>query len=253
MLVRQGSHRNEKIDRGLAASLAAIAGALNASAFYAVGFFSANMTGNVSTLSDHLAVGQWLSALFYGGIVVAFVLGAAASTLIVNEGRRRNVHAIYAYSILTEAFLLAILGCADLWLLTEWRVPVLILGLAFLMGLQNAVVTRISDARVRTTHVSGMATDLGIELGIAFDVLRGREPATEARHNLTKLRLHLYTIVAFLVGGMLGVVVYRAVGGYLLILAAILLTVIALDAIWRARAMLTARNKIVGKNAGEEA
>jgi uncharacterized membrane protein YoaK (UPF0700 family) len=185
--------------------------------------------------------------------VVAFVLGAAVSTLIVNEGRRRNVHAIYAYSILTEAFLLAILGCADLWLLTEWRVPVLILGLAFLMGLQNAVVTRISDARVRTTHVSGMATDLGIELGIAFDVLRGREPATEARHNLTKLRLHLYTIVAFLVGGMLGVVVYRAVGGYLLILAAILLTVIALDAIWRARAMLTARNKIVGKNADEEA
>lgn len=144
MLVRQGSHRNEKIDRGLAASLAAIAGALNASAFYAVGFFSANMTGNVSTLSDHLAVGQWLSALFYGGIVMAFVLGAAVSTLIVNEGRRRGVHAIYAYSILAEAMLLAILGCADLWLLAAWRVPVLVPGLAFLMGLQNAVVTRIS-------------------------------------------------------------------------------------------------------------
>lgn len=253
MLVRQGSHRNEKIDRGLAASLAAIAGALNASAFYAVGFFSANMTGNVSTLSDHLAVGQWLSALFYGGIVVAFVFGAAVSTLIVNEGRRRNVHAIYAYSILTEALLLAILGCADLWLLTEWRVPVLILGLAFLMGLQNAVVTRISDARVRTTHVSGMATDLGIELGIAFDILCGRELLAEARHNLIKLRLHFYTIAAFLIGGVLGVIVYRAVGGYLLILAAVVLMVIALEAIWRARAMLTARNKGVGKNADGKA
>lgn len=235
MLVRQGSHRNEKIDRNLAASLAAIAGALNASAFYAVGFFSANMTGNVSTLSDHLAVGQWLSALFYGGIVVAFVLGAAVSTLIVNEGRRRNVHAIYAYSILTEAALLTILGCADLWLLSIWRVPVLILGLAFLMGVQNAVVTRISDARVRTTHVSGMATDLGIELGTAFDILLGREPAIDARHNYTKLRLHLYTITSFLAGGILGVIIYRAVGGYLLILAAGLLTMIALDAIRRAK------------------
>ncbi|MGO8462711.1 DUF1275 family protein, partial [Rhizobium ruizarguesonis] len=50
----------------------------------------------------------------------------------------------------------------------------LVPGLAFLMGLQNAVVKRISDARVRTTHVSGMATDLGIELGIAFDILCGR-------------------------------------------------------------------------------
>ncbi|AVA25490.1 YoaK family protein [Rhizobium sp. LEGMi198b] len=240
MLVRQGSHRNEKIDRGLAASLAAIAGALNASAFYAVGFFSANMTGNVSTLSDDLAIGQWLSALFYGGIVVAFILGAAVSTLIINEGRRRNVYAIYAYSILTEAGLLALLGCADLWLLAIWRVPVLVLGLAFLMGVQNAVVTRISDARVRTTHVSGMATDLGIELGIAFDILCGREPKTEARHNLTKLRLHLYTIAAFLIGGILGVVIYRAVGGYLLILAAALLTMIALDAIRRAKSTLSA-------------
>ncbi|MGO7092992.1 YoaK family protein [Rhizobium leguminosarum] len=235
MLVRQGSHRNEKIDRSLAASLAAIAGALNASAFYAVGFFSANMTGNVSTLSDHLAVGQFLSALFYGGIVVSFVLGAAVSTLIVNEGRRRNMHAIYAYSILTEAALLAILGCADLWLLSAWRVPVLILGLAFLMGIQNAVVTRISDARVRTTHVSGMATDLGIELGTAFDILLGREPTAEARRNQTKLRLHLYTISSFMAGGILGVLIYRAVGGYLLILAAGLLTAIALDAIRRAR------------------
>jgi uncharacterized membrane protein YoaK (UPF0700 family) len=167
--------------------------------------------------------------------VVAFVLGAATSTLIVNEGRRRNVHAIYPYSILTEATLLALLGGADLWLLAAWRVPVLVLGLAFLMGLQNAVVTRISDARVRTTHVSGMATDLGIELAIAFEILCGREPEAESRHNRTKLRLHLYTIAAFLLGGILGVIIYRIIGGYLLILAAGLLTMIALDAIRRAR------------------
>jgi uncharacterized membrane protein YoaK (UPF0700 family) len=234
MLVRQGSHRTEKIDLSLAASLAAIAGALNASAFYAVGFFSANMTGNVSTLSDHLAVGQWLSAAFYGGIVIAFVMGAVASTLIVGEGRRRRIHAIYAYGILIEAILLAVLGCADLWLSAAWRVPAVVLGLAFLMGMQNALVTRISDARVRTTHVSGMATDLGIELAIAFDVLRGREPDVDAEHNLSKLRLHLSTIAAFLAGGVLGVLIYRSIGGYLLILAAVLLMGIALDAVGRA-------------------
>jgi len=243
MLIRQGSHRNEKIDRGLAAFLAAIAGALNASAFYSVGFFSANMTGNVSALSDHLAVEQWLSGLFYGTIVVAFILGATTSTLIINAGRRHNVHAIYAYSILTEAVLLAVLGCADLWLLDAWRVPVLILGLAFLMGLQNAVVTRISDARVRTTHVSGMATDIGIELATALDILLGRETLSDARHNLNKLRLHLYTILSFLLGGIVGVAVYRAVGGYLLLLAAVLLFAIALDAILRAKKIANIRRE----------
>ncbi|MGR4847140.1 hypothetical protein ACIPSK_31790 [Rhizobium sp. LARHSG275] len=38
---------------------------------------------------------------------------------------------------------------ADLWMMANWRVSLLVLGPAFLMGLQNATVTRISDARVR--------------------------------------------------------------------------------------------------------
>ncbi|OWK22720.1 hypothetical protein AJ87_44530 [Rhizobium yanglingense] len=99
------------------------------------------MTGNISTFSDHIAVGAWISAVFYLAIIVTFILGATVSTLLINAGRRRNIHAIYAYSILTEGISLAILGCADLWLLGEWRAPVLVIGLAFLMGLQNAVVT----------------------------------------------------------------------------------------------------------------
>ena len=127
------------------------------------------------------------------------------------------------------------LGFADLWLLGTWRVPVLVLGLAFLMGLQNAVVTMISDARVRTTHVSGMATDIGIELGIAFDILLGREHESDAAHNRSKLRLHLFTISAFLLGGVAGVVLYRAIEGRLFIVAAMTLFVIAMLGISRAR------------------
>ncbi|AJD45406.1 DUF1275 domain-containing protein [Rhizobium sp. SEMIA 4085] len=235
MLIRQGHERNEQIDRKLASCLAAIAGALNAAAFYAVGFFSANMTGNISTFSDHIAVGAWISALFYLAIIVTFIMGATVSTLLINAGRRRNIHAIYAYSILTEAILLAVLGCADLWLLGEWRAPVLVIGLAFLMGLQNAVVTRISNARVRTTHISGMATDVGIELGMAFDILRGRERASEAQYDRAKLLLHVQTILAFLFGGIVGVVVYRAAGGLLLIATAALLLTIAMAGIFRVR------------------
>ncbi|QPB23024.1 YoaK family protein [Rhizobium sp. 007] len=235
MLIRQGHERNEQIDRKLASCLAAIAGALNAAAFYAVGFFSANMTGNISAFSDHIAVGAWISALFYLAIIVTFILGAAVSTLLINAGRRRNIHAIYAYSILTEGILLAILGFADLWLLGEWRAPVLVIGLAFLMGLQNAVVTRISNARVRTTHISGMATDVGIELGMAFDILRGRERPREAQYDRAKLLLHVQTILAFLFGGILGVLVYRSAGGLLLIATAALLLAIAMAGIFRVR------------------
>lgn len=233
MLISQGTARNERINLKLACSLALIAGALNAAAFYAVGFFSANMTGNVSALSDHLATQQWGPGFFFLSIVITFIFGASVSTLLINAGRRRGIAGIYAYSILVEAFFLAILGTADIWLFTTWRAPMLTLGLAFLMGLQNATVTRISDARVRTTHVSGMATDIGIELGVAFDIIRGREPNSHAAENRTRLKLHFWTIAAFLVGGILGVIVFRLIGSYLLLACAALLFLIVADGLRR--------------------
>jgi uncharacterized membrane protein YoaK (UPF0700 family) len=95
---------------------------------------------------------------------------------------------------------------------------VLILSLSFLMGLQNAVVTRISNARVRTTHVSGTSTDIGIELAMLFDVLRRKESPKDAPLYLERLRLHTYTILAFLVGGVAGIWLWHLLNYYFLVL-----------------------------------
>src|SRR3546814_11069669 len=134
----------------------------------------------VSSRSDPCSLVEWLIGAFYLTILLAFLGGADVSTLLINAGRLRQVHSIYAFSIFTEGGLFALLGFADLWLPAAFRGPVLILGLSFLMGLQNAVVTRISDARVRTTHISGMSTDIGIELGMLLDIARGREHDADA-------------------------------------------------------------------------
>ena len=92
------------------------------------------------------------------------------------------------------------------------------------MGLQNAATTRISDARVRTTHVSGMATDIGLGLAsLAF----GNGPQ--------RLRLHLATLAAFLLGGIAGVVIYLAIGGWLFCVTALLLILIATPEARRAK------------------
>jgi uncharacterized membrane protein YoaK (UPF0700 family) len=237
MLVREGDERNETIDLWLACCLAGIAGALNAAAFYAVGFFSANMTGNISILSDHLALSQWATGLFYAAIFLVFIGGAVSAALMISAGRRRGMRHIYAYGILIEAILLTVLGGADLWLTDHWRATCVVLGLAFLMGFQNAVGTRISGARVRTTHVSGLATDIGIELAAAIDMLRGRETDDDAAPNLGKLRLHVCTVLSFLLGGVAGVVLYRAVGGYMIMLSGAILGAIAMSAIAQSRRM----------------
>jgi uncharacterized membrane protein YoaK (UPF0700 family) len=233
MLIQQGEARSEDIDRRLAGTLAAVAGALNAAAFHAVGFFSANMTGNVSALSDHLALGNLSTAIFFAAIVSLFIGGAAVSTLLINAGRRRQVFGIYAFSILTEAILLALLGCALLWLPGVHRGATLVFGLSFLMGLQNAVVTRISDARVRTTHVSGLVTDIGIELAMLLDIARGRELGSDAPQYRSRLRLHSQTVAAFLAGGVGGVLIYQRVGDLLLLGMATILFGLALNGLIR--------------------
>jgi uncharacterized membrane protein YoaK (UPF0700 family) len=235
MLVRQGEARGEAVDQKLAGVLAGIAGAINTAAFEAVGFFSANMTGNVSLLSDHIAAANFRTSAFFLAVVASFIGGSAASTLLVNFGKRQNCRAIYAYNILIEGLLLGVLGIADPCLPLALRGPSLILGLSFLMGLQNAVVTQISGARVRTTHVSGLATDLGIGLGMLFDTFRGKEPIETRLHYVSRLRLHGVTICSFLFGGVVGVLLYRAAGGMLFLLAAGVLSALATVEIFRAR------------------
>ncbi|HEX7813691.1 YoaK family protein [Dyella sp.] len=235
MLIGQGSSRTDATDRRLACMLAAVAGGLNTAAFYAVGFFSANMTGNVSALSDHAARGDWMVGAFYLLIVVLFVLGAAISTLLINAGRRHGRRGIYALVIALEGALLALLGGVEAIVEAARQGTWMILGLSFLMGLQNAVVTRISDARVRTTHVSGMSTDIGIELAVLLDVLRGKESADNTGPYRSRLRLHVQTVLSFLLGGVVGVLLYQVMGYKLLFVAAAILLMMVGEAFWRLR------------------
>jgi uncharacterized membrane protein YoaK (UPF0700 family) len=66
-------------------------------------------------------------------------------------------------------------------------------------GLQNAMTSTYSGAVVRTTHVTGLFTDLGIMLGLK---LRG-QPADRRR-----ILLYLTLIGGFIGGGVLGALGY---------------------------------------------
>ena len=230
MLIQQGSGRSEAIDLRLACTLAGVAGSLNAAAFYAVGFFSANMTGNVSTLSVDAATGHWQKGLFYLTILLAFVTGAGISTTIINAGQRRDMSRIYALTVLLEAVLLIILGGADLWLSGQWRVPTVVLGLSFIMGLQNAMITKLSGAEIRTTHMTGIVTDIGIELGKLFywNSSRGGPAEPVVLANRAKLKVHGTMLVMFFVGGVTGALGFKHIGYAATIPLAGLLIVLAI-------------------------
>ncbi|MBB3306713.1 MULTISPECIES: YoaK family protein [unclassified Enterobacter] len=233
MLITAENTRTFNTDIRLACTLAAVAGALNTAAFETVGFFSANMTGNVSSLSDHLAKANLHVGLFFLLIVLLFIAGSSVSTLIINSGRRRQIRGIYAINILIEGIALLVLGVIESWFRFNGSGVLLVLSLSFLMGLQNAVVTRISNARVRTTHVSGTATDIGIELAMLFDVLRRKESPKDAPLYIERLKLHFYTVLAFLGGGVLGIWLLQWMSYLLLMVIGALLSVLALYALKR--------------------
>ena len=90
------------------------------------------------------------------------------------------------------------------------------------MGMQNATITKISGARIRTTHATGMITDIGIELGreISGRAFPGRQVAADRR----KLGIHLRLVGAFLGGGLVGALGFSRLGfAFALPLSAVLL------------------------------
>jgi uncharacterized membrane protein YoaK (UPF0700 family) len=92
-------------------------------------------------------------------------------------------------------------------------------SLLFAMGLQNSLVTTISSASVRTTHLTGLFTDLGIELSQLFFY-----KAKKQKHKLrSSIKLRFTIISFFFIGGIIGGVLFSKIGIHSLIFAAITL------------------------------
>lgn len=225
---RLTSHeRSPRSIRHLGYALAFIAGAANAGAFLAVRLYTSHMTGIVSSLADHIALGEFALALAACGAIISFLLGAMTSAIMINYGRRRALRSQFALPLLLEALLFLLFGLMGLTLsdLEGLFVPVTVMLLCFTMGLQNAVITKISGSVVRTTHMTGIITDLGIELG---KLIYWNQTSTDADARVMADRARLATLgllfVFFLGGGVIGAVCFKQIG-YLatLPLAAILI------------------------------
>ena len=162
-----GHQRTRRANRQLGLLLAGVAGAINAGGFLAIQRYTSHMTGIVSGVADDLALGHGGLALAGVLLVAVFIGGAITTTVLINWARRRRLHSEFALSLLLEAGLLLAFGLlgANLAHTSALLVPATAAVLCFIMGLQNAMVTKISQAEVRTTHMTGVITDLGIELG----------------------------------------------------------------------------------------
>src|SRR4051812_32276686 len=150
----------------LAATLAWVGGYTNLVTFLACGTVTSHVSGTASFLGRDVFNGLWGPAGFAVFLLTMFFLGAAVSGFSTEFGRRRGWESIYVLPVIIEATLLGMFAM----LLELWKTPLdappsalyWMAGLASAaMGLQNATITRISSGTVRTTHVTGVLTDLG--------------------------------------------------------------------------------------------
>lgn len=180
------------------AVLAFIAGMINA-----VGFMSfqhqgvTHLTGTTTLVGIAVATRDGLKALHLLGIIAAFLAGATFSGFLIQDSTLR-LGRRYGVALLAESALLF----AAVPLLGHH----LLLGACLAScacGLQNAMASTYSGATLRSTHVSGAFTDMGIFLG---HFLRG-VPVDGKR-----ARLCLVLTGSFFTGGVAGAVAFGSFG-----------------------------------------
>ncbi len=194
--------------------------ALHAGYVNAIGYLSSHraglthVTGQVTRIGIELGDTRWHEALSALLLVSWFFFGAALSGLLIPRTELTEKGARYAIALLVEAGLLVAAT-----LLThfghDWAINLVALG----AGMQNAMASSYAGTVVRTTHVTGIVTDLGLMLGHA---LRGSRP--ERQHVLLLAGL----LGSFLSGGVLGAVALPRLHEWSLLLPAGTLTVSAL-------------------------
>lgn len=193
---------------GGGAFLACCAGCINA-----VGFLSmqhqaiTHVTGTVSMLGVDLALGDWPQVIHTGEVFLAFFAGCVLSGLIIrNSVLRRD--APYGMALVLESLLLVLAA----WLFNRGSATGCHVA-ALACGLQNAMASTYSGAVIRTTHVTGMITDLGIAVG---QVVR--------RESFDRRRAGLYSLLlsGFFIGGVSGAAGFQHIGYNVLFFPAIL-------------------------------
>jgi uncharacterized membrane protein YoaK (UPF0700 family) len=204
MLRHIGAKRTYKHNVKLASLLCITAGFINAAGFLGFSVLTTNVTGHAALFAERLAMQDWRTARVVALWMFLFLAGAFISSLIVSIiGRNRRFS--YVIPILIELTILmgvAIFGYRyDHSLVAR---EIFAGSLLFAMGLQNSLVSIVSGAVVRTTHLTSTFTDLGIELAQLL-----RKDAEINALLKAKIKLRLAIIFFFMGGALAGAYLFR--------------------------------------------
>lgn len=220
MFRHHGKTRTLNHNKKIASLLSFVAGMVNVAGFLSVQRLTTNVTGHFAFFIDEVFKMNFSASFIYFLYFLFFFLGSFVSNFLIELIHKKDDRYIYFIPTLIEIIILIAIALGGAFLI-EKSPNLIAIILLFAMGLQNALVTRISGALVRTTHLTGLFTDLGIEIS---QLIFYKEPQQRSTLRGT-IKLRFRIILFFFLGGILAGVLYPFFHLYELLIPALLLII----------------------------
>jgi uncharacterized membrane protein YoaK (UPF0700 family) len=220
MFRHKGKTRTIKHNLRIASLLSFVAGIVNVAGFLAIQRLTTNVTGHFAFIVEEILKLNFWQSFIYFLYIFFFFLGSFVSNLLVEIISKTNDRFIYVIPTIIESLILFFLAIFGQFLISQ-NPNLLACAMLFAMGLQNSLVTTISNSTVRTTHLTGLFTDLGIELSQLFFY----KQKDQKGKLYASIKLRLTIITFFFLGGLLGGIFYSALQLYVLAIAATVLMI----------------------------
>lgn len=214
MFIHQGQTRTLKHNLQIASLLSFVAGIVNVAGFLSIQRLTTNVTGHFAFFVEEILQLKWLDSFIYFLYIFFFFFGSFVSSFLIEVFAKKGDRYTYLFPAIIESLILLSIGTLGNNIVTTFP-NAIAFGLLFAMGLQNSFVTKISNASVRTTHLTGLFTDLGIELSQLFFY---KQPEVRSKI-IASVKLRLIIINFFFIGGIIGGVLYLEIGMRVLIIA----------------------------------
>jgi uncharacterized membrane protein YoaK (UPF0700 family) len=218
MFRHQGKKRTLKHNLQIASLLSFVAGIVNITGFESVKRLTTNVTGHFAYMIDAVFKLDFLNGFVFFLYIFFFFFGSFVSSFLIEFVSRKNINNIYIFPVILEIIILFLIPYLGHLFILE-HPNIIACSLLFAMGLQNSLVTKISNASVRTTHLTGLFTDLGIEISQLFfyNEIQKRSKL------LASINLRFTIIGFFFMGGIFGGFFYQKMELNVLIIAGFIL------------------------------
>jgi uncharacterized membrane protein YoaK (UPF0700 family) len=205
MFRHKGKNRTFIHNLRLATLLSFVAGVVNITGVLSVKTLTTNITGHFAYFAEEIMRKDFAAAITFFVFTLIFLLGAFTSNFISEYVAKSNSNFSHIIPIALEILILAIVASFESPMnLDNFEGKNLASAMLFAMGIQNSLVTKISQSTVRTTHLTGLFTDLGIELSQLFFYKKPEE----TKKLKTNIYLRISIISFFFIGCVLGGFIY---------------------------------------------